>query len=288
MHPYRLSFLFALFCMVVFALTNGAMAYLIGPAIKMLFAAEANETTRFIPFDLLTLDDKTKILAIPIALVVVAVIKGLSYYGNTYYMGYVGQRVVTDLRRKLYEHILRLPVGYFSSNPSACRRDSKHGLEARPYLGRSLPLDRLAHDKVRKEGQEHIEKGAGHDGCAYLAPSRGHRGGEDSKGLRYGRVRVGEIKVRAISSPLIEVLGTVGFAATIWYAAYRITSGTLKPEDFISFFAAAVMLYQPIRTLNGVHLNLQQGMAAATRVFEVMDTPGEPREEQAEERNSGV
>jgi subfamily B ATP-binding cassette protein MsbA len=100
---------------------------------------------------------------------------------------------------------------------------------------------------------------------------------------RFANYRLKTIKVRAISSPLIEVLGTVGFAATIWYAAYRITSGTLKPEDFISFFAAAVMLYQPIRTLNGVHLNLQQGLAAATRVFEVMDTPGEPREEQAEE-----
>jgi subfamily B ATP-binding cassette protein MsbA len=36
------------------------------------------------------------------------------------------------------------------------------------------------------------------------------------------------------------------------------------------------MFYQPIKALNGVNLNLQQGIAAAQRVFEIMDMPGEP------------
>jgi ABC-type multidrug transport system fused ATPase/permease subunit len=179
MHPYWLSFLFALFCIVVFALSTGAMAYLIGPAIKMLFAAEANETTRFIPLDLLTIDQDKKILAIPIALVVVAVIKGLSFYGNTYYMGYGGNGPEEETLRAHPEASGRLfqlqPHRNFDLTPykrrnpapeddlehagsspeadphdsSACRRDSEHGLEARPYLGRSLPLGRMAHDKVR-------------------------------------------------------------------------------------------------------------------------------------------
>jgi len=73
----------------------------------------------------------------------------------------------------------------------------------------------------------------------------------------------------------METLGAVGFALTILYATYRISSGTLKPEDFISFFAATLMLYQPLKALNGVHLNIQQGIASAQRIFDVIDTPTE-------------
>ena len=50
------------------------------------------------------------------AITIIAVLKGFSSYGNTYLMGYVGQMAIADLRRKLYDHILRLPYGYFVVN----------------------------------------------------------------------------------------------------------------------------------------------------------------------------
>ena len=73
----------------------------------------------------------------------------------------------------------------------------------------------------------------------------------------------------------METFGAVGFALTIWYAAYRIGNGTLKPEAFISFFAAVLMFYQPVKALNGVNLNIQSGLAAATRIFDLLDREGE-------------
>ncbi|HEY4706156.1 MAG TPA: ABC transporter transmembrane domain-containing protein, partial [Thermodesulfobacteriota bacterium] len=91
----------------------------------------------------------------------------------------------------------------------------------------------------------------------------------------YTRNQLKSIKVRSISSPLMETLGAFAFAITIWYAAYRIGQGTLKPETFISFFASVIMFYQPIKALNGVNLNIQQGLAAAARIFELIDRPGE-------------
>ncbi len=332
MGPYWRSFAFALVCMVVFALSNGAMAYLVGPAIKILFATGADEATRFVPFGLFTIEPESMILAVPIALIVVAVIKGLSYYGNAYYMGYVGQRVVTDLRRKLYEHILGLPVNYFASNPTgtltsrltndvtmlqkttsntlavAFRQtltvvvlavvivsmDWKLALISAVVFPITVwPMIKFGRrvKSVSKKGQ--VTMGAItsllHEaiGGVRIVKAFGMEGYESERfskeNERFARYRLKNIKVRAVSSPLIEVLGTIGFAATIWYAAYRITNGTLKPEDFISFFVATIMLYQPLRTLNGVHLNLQQGLAAATRVFEVIDTPQEPRGEEGEE-----
>src|SRR3990170_5146049 len=64
---------------------------------------------------------------------------------------------------------------------------------------------------------------------------------------RFTKYRLKDIKVRSISSPLMETVGAVGFAVTIWYAAFRIGNGTLAPEAFISFFAAIIMFYQPIK-----------------------------------------
>ncbi|MDO8426990.1 MAG: ATP-binding cassette domain-containing protein, partial [Deltaproteobacteria bacterium] len=46
-------------------------------------------------------------------------------------------------------------------------------------------------------------------------------------------------------------------------------------EVFISFFASVIMFYQPIKALNGVNLNIQQGLAAAVRIFDVMDESAE-------------
>jgi subfamily B ATP-binding cassette protein MsbA len=329
LRPYWLSFIFALVCMMAFALSTGAMAYLIGPAIKFLFTSTTDETVRLVPYNLFTIEKEKMIIAIPLALIVMAVTKGLSYYGNTYYMGYIGQRVVTDLRRKLYEHILRLPVNYFTSNPTgtltsrltndvsmlqkttsdalavALRQvftiavlaaviasmDWKLALIASIAFPLAVwPMIRFGRRVKRESKKGQVTMGAItsllHEaiGGVRIVKAFGMEGYESGRfsteNERFAKYRLRTIKVRAMSTPLMETLGAVGFAATIWYAAYRINGGTLKPEDFISFFAALVMLYQPIKALNGVHLNLQQGLAAATRVFEVMDTPQEPLEEE--------
>ncbi len=118
LRPYWSRLAAAVVCMVFFALTNGALAYLLGPAIKMLFTGDSKEGVSVIPFDLVTIPPDKMSFAVPLAIIVIAVVKGLSSYGNTYYMGYVGQKVISDLRRDLYGHILRLPLGYFTSNPT--------------------------------------------------------------------------------------------------------------------------------------------------------------------------
>ena len=101
--PYKVQFALAFVCMVGFALSNGAMAYLIGPVMKFLFS---NETTAagitIIPFGLYTVPKDSMLVGIPLAIMVVAVVKGLSSYGQSFFMGYVGQGVVRDIRKRLY------------------------------------------------------------------------------------------------------------------------------------------------------------------------------------------
>src|SRR5262249_49923982 len=80
------------------------------------------------------------------------------------------------------------------------------------------------------------------------------------------------IRVRAAQAPVVGLLGAVGLAATLWWAAGRVANHTLAPEHFVSFFASVLLLYQPVKTLGRVNTVVFGGIAAADRVFALLDT----------------
>ena len=88
--------------------------------------------------------------------------------------------------------------------------------------------------------------------------------------------------VKSFSSPLMELLGALGLAATLWLAGSRMASGALVPEHFISFFAAILMLYEPMKSLGRINNVIQSGRAGAARVFEILNF--EEEEKGGEER----
>jgi len=89
----------------------------------------------------------------------------------------------------------------------------------------------------------------------------------------------------ALSSlpPLMELLGGLGMAAALWYGAQQIGTGRLTTGQFASFFAAAFLMYGPAKKLSRVNANLQQAIAASERIFDMLDTHTEVREEPAAE-----
>jgi subfamily B ATP-binding cassette protein MsbA len=101
---------------------------------------------------------------------------------------------------------------------------------------------------------------------------RGRFGRENQE---YFRIMRRSFAVRALQSPVMEFLGAMGLAATIWYAGSRVVSGTLDPGHFVSFFAAVMMLYNPIKSLGRIGGVTAAGVAAAERVFELLDQPVE-------------
>jgi subfamily B ATP-binding cassette protein MsbA len=101
---------------------------------------------------------------------------------------------------------------------------------------------------------------------------RGRFGRENQE---YFRIMRRSFAVRALQSPVMEFLGAAGLAATIWYAGSRVVSGTLDPGHFVSFFAAVMMLYNPIKSLGRIGGVTAAGVAAAERVFELLDQPVE-------------
>ncbi len=80
-------------------------------------------------------------------------------------------------------------------------------------------------------------------------------------------------RILSIMGPVMELIGAVGAAVLFTYAAHRIAAGKLSAGDFVTFVAALFMIYAGIRNLVKINTDLQGSLAAAQRVFEIMDQP---------------
>ncbi|MGK7346417.1 MAG: lipid A export permease/ATP-binding protein MsbA [Candidatus Nitrospinota bacterium M3_3B_026] len=83
------------------------------------------------------------------------------------------------------------------------------------------------------------------------------------------------IKINELSSPLLEFIGAFGMAAIIWYGGARVIAGETTVGSFFSFLTALFMLYTPIAKLSRANNKIQQAMAAAERIFSLLDTRSE-------------
>jgi subfamily B ATP-binding cassette protein MsbA len=86
-------------------------------------------------------------------------------------------------------------------------------------------------------------------------------------------------QVWSIGSSYMEVIGVLGIAVIIWYGGYLVIQGAMTPGAFFSFLTAMFMAYTPIRKLSGSNNSIQQALAAAERVFEVLDLATEQDQE---------
>ena len=83
------------------------------------------------------------------------------------------------------------------------------------------------------------------------------------------------VLIRAIPSPLIEVMGAITFVGLLWFGRDEIRAANLKGEDFMSFLAALLFLYEPVKRLTNLHNIFQQAMGASEKVFQYLDLPEE-------------
>ena len=76
-----------------------------------------------------------------------------------------------------------------------------------------------------------------------------------------------------LSSPIMEFIGAVGAGLVIWYGGREVIAGNRTPGEFFSFMTAMVMLYDPFKSISQANNTLQQALAGAERVFEILDAP---------------
>jgi subfamily B ATP-binding cassette protein MsbA len=308
--PYRGRLAAAVLAMLVYAGASTGVAYLIKPIIDLVLPAQSGWPFRYWA---------GLILGAYLA-------KGIGSYFSTYLMTDVGQRVVRDIRNRLFRHILDQSAAFFSRRTtgqlmSRITNDVnqvqqavsetigdliREGLSAVGWIvamfyydwklalvamtGAPIvlyPLVRLG-QRVRRStrrSQEELE----HLSHLTAEAFTGHRivkafGAEQHEARRFAaashRLYRTNLKVTSTVSvlpPIMEFLGGLAIVALLWYGQRRIATG-MTPGGFLAFIFAAFMLYTPIKRLSRVNANLQQAIAAATRIFEVLDTHSEVRE----------
>ncbi len=87
------------------------------------------------------------------------------------------------------------------------------------------------------------------------------------------------VKTRAAATPLMETLGGIAVAAIIYYGGSRVIAGETTPGTIFSFVAALVMAYQPMKSLANLNTALQEGLAAAQRIFAMLDVQPDIKEQ---------
>lgn len=84
-------------------------------------------------------------------------------------------------------------------------------------------------------------------------------------------VLLSETWYNSLSHPSIEMLAGIGMAVIIWFGGNQVLLGHSTPGAFMAFLTALFMLYEPVKGVSKVNSNIQQGVAAAYRIFMLLD-----------------
>ncbi len=78
-------------------------------------------------------------------------------------------------------------------------------------------------------------------------------------------------RTRLRAAPMMEALGGAAIAMVIFYGGHQVIIGARTPGAFFSFITALLLAYQPVKSLAVLNSSLQEGLAAAQRIFEILD-----------------
>jgi ATP-binding cassette, subfamily B, bacterial MsbA len=302
--PYWFKLALAMVFMSLVAATNGLTAYIVKPVLDKIFFEKNADMLYIIPF----------------GVVLIYLFKGIFEFLQAYLMGYVGQKVVNDIRNLVFSSLQRQPLSYFDKTPTGVsiskvindvnlvqsavtdaftaimkdafsiiglvfvvfyrdwklatialiilpfsaypiitfgKRLRKISINAQRTIAR---LTNFLHETIT--GQRIVKAFA-------MEEYENQRFQVENNSLF--RINLKRYKIRALSHPIMEVLGGFAIAVIVWYGGREVIAGTSTPGNFFSFTAALLMLYEPIKRLNKENHNIQQGLGASQRVFEVID-----------------
>lgn len=306
---YRGRIIVALLAMVVYAAGNGLLAWMIQSIVDGLLVTS------------------TTVARTAWLILLAYFLKGVGGYVSAFLMADVGQRVVRDLRNRLFRHILDQSAAFFSRRTSGqlLSRITNDVGQVQTTVSETLadltreslavvvyavllftidwrlalvvvtaaplvvyPLARLG-QRVRRttrRGQEQLEH------VTHIAAEAfsGHRivkafGAEAREGTRFNaatellyRTNLKVTSAVAALPPLMEFIGGLAAVGALWYGTQAVAENRLTPGEFASFLGAAFMMYGPIKKLSRVNASIQQAIAAAERIFAMLETHTEVRE----------
>lgn len=78
-------------------------------------------------------------------------------------------------------------------------------------------------------------------------------------------------RIRAFTTPMMEILAAFGIAGVVWYGGYSVIVGGRTQGSFLAFLTALFLLYEPFKGLARTNTIIQQALGAAERVMELLD-----------------
>jgi len=82
-------------------------------------------------------------------------------------------------------------------------------------------------------------------------------------------------QTRLGAGPIMEIISSFAIAIVVFFAGYRSLQGAITLGEFVSFLAALMLAYQPVKALAGINVGIQEGVAAARRIYEIIDQKNE-------------
>jgi ATP-binding cassette, subfamily B, bacterial MsbA len=138
------------------------------------------------------------------------------------------------------------------------RRTSRRTQDAAGELNQVLQEAIAGHHVVKAFGSEKYE-------------SRRFR----AAGARLLKTNLRYVLIQGIPSPFIELMGALTFVGLLWFGREEIKNRVLQPEEFMSFLAALLFLYEPVKRITNLHNIFQQALGASEKVFAYLDQPEE-------------
>ena len=295
----------SIICMIIVSATTALNAWMMQPVLDDIFI-DKNESL---------------ILIIPLAILLIAVVKGISSYIQSVLMSFVGYRLVADLQSDMFGSLIKCDISFFSKTNS--------GTLISRFLADVGALSRGVHNVIINIIKDFftliflIGVLFYHDWklawisilifplAIYPISRIGKRLRKISKNTQVGfgfltkrlteslqsiktiksfnaenvetvkvekevenifQLTYKSSRVNSISRPLMETLGGLAIAIIIYTGGSQVISGTTTPGTFFSFLTALLMAYQPIKSLASLNATLQMAMAAAERIFNIIDT----------------
>jgi len=305
--PYKGLIFLSAIASVFVAATSGATAYIVKPTLDEIFINK----------------NKTGLMLMPVVIVLIYFLRGVFGFIQTFFLKYIGQKVIQEIRNDLYMKIIRLPLRFFNENSTGILmsritndvnmmqnsipafvniiRDSftliglagvviYQDMQLALYSFIVLPFIAVLIVKIGKKAKKYTKKGQERMGGlnsnlqetftgirvvkSFIAENK-----ETAKFKEHNKNFVKyEIKkafVSAFSSPFLEFIGALGLAVIVYYGGMKVINGTSTPGTFFSFMAALIMMYEPFKKINKANQNIQSGLGAAERVFEIIDAQNE-------------
>ena len=302
--PYVKHLAFAIVCIVLAAAANLYVPWIIKDMIDKVLMER----------------DMAMLNLIAGGIIVVFFFRGVFYYGQSYLVSFVGQRVVIDIREALFEKFQRMPLAYFdrhqtgeimsyvTNDVQALQNALVDKLielvtESSVLVGSivlmfyldwkltfitliTVPLVGQAMNifgkKLKKSGIVIQERLADINSLLQESISavrvvksfvreryeieRFHWQNE----LNF-QAEMKNVQLTSLLTPTVEFLAAITVTFILWIGGYEVVQGDLTAGALVAFLTYAVNLANPVKRISRIYGTVQRAMAAADRVFDVID-----------------